>query len=141
VDKVIITAALTGAVTVPTQTPYLPYTIEQLAEDAEQCARAGAAIIHIHARNPVNGAPSSDMELFGEILKAIKARTDAVICTTTGGGVGMTPADRVRVVPMWQPELATCNMGVDELFGASGSAALCRWRLQVSLGKAVAPGE
>lgn len=110
-DKVIITAALTGAVTVPTQTPYLPYTIEQLAEDAAQCARAGAAIIHIHARNPVNGAPSSDMELFGEILKAIKARTDAVICTTTGGGVGMTPADRVRVVPLWQPELATCNMG------------------------------
>ncbi len=110
-DKVIITAALTGAVTVPTQTPYLPYTIEQLAEDAEQCARAGAAIIHIHARNPANGAPSSDMELFGEILKAIKARTDAIICTTTGGGVGMTPADRVRVVPMWQPELATCNMG------------------------------
>jgi uncharacterized protein (DUF849 family) len=87
-DKVIITAALTGAVTVPTQTPYLPYTIEQLAEDAEQCARAGAAIIHIHARNPANGAPSSDMELFGEILKAIKARTDAVICTTTGGGSG-----------------------------------------------------
>lgn len=110
-DKVIITAALTGAVTVPTQTPYLPYTIEQLAEDAAQCARAGAAIIHIHARNPVNGAPSSDMELFGETLKAIKARTDAVICTTTGGGVGMTPADRVRVVPLWQPELATCNMG------------------------------
>lgn len=110
-DKVIITAALTGAVTVPTQTPYLPYMIEQLAEDAAQCARAGAAIIHIHARNPVNGAPSSDMELFGEILKAIKARTDAVICTTTGGGVGMTPADRVRVVPLWQPELATCNMG------------------------------
>lgn len=110
-DRLIITAALTGAVTVPTQTPYLPYTIEQLAEDAELCARAGAAIIHVHARNPANGAPSSDMELFGEILKAIKARTDAVICTTTGGGVGMTPADRVRVVPLWQPELATCNMG------------------------------
>lgn len=55
-EPLIVTAALTGAVTVPTQTPYLPYTIEQLAEDAEQCARAGAAIIHIHARNPENGA-------------------------------------------------------------------------------------
>lgn len=110
-EPLIITAALTGAVTVPTQTPYLPYTVEQLAEDAERCAQAGASIIHIHARNPANGAPSSDMELFGAILKAIKARTDAVICTTTGGGVGMTPADRVRVVPTWQPELATCNMG------------------------------
>lgn len=110
-NKVIVTAALTGAVTVPTQTPHLPYTPEQLAEDAELCAQAGAAIIHVHARDPQTGAPSSDMEIFGEILKAIKARTGAIVCTTTGGGVGMTPADRVRVVPMWQPELATCNMG------------------------------
>jgi uncharacterized protein (DUF849 family) len=109
--KLIVTAALTGAVTVPTQTEYLPYTPEQLAEDAELCAQAGAAIIHVHARNPENGAPTADMEIFGEILKAIKERTDAVICTTTGGGVGMTPADRVRVVPTWKPELATCNMG------------------------------
>lgn len=109
--KLIVTAALTGAVTVPTQTPYLPYTPEQLAEDAELCARAGAAIVHVHARDPQTGAPSSDMEIFGEILKAIKARTDVVVCTTTGGGVGMSPADRVRVVPTWKPELATCNMG------------------------------
>lgn len=109
--KLIVTAALTGAVTVPTQTPYLPYTTEQLAEDAELCAKAGASVIHVHARDPQNGAPSSDMEIFGEILKAIKARTDAVVCTTTGGGVGMSPADRVRVVPMWKPEVATCNMG------------------------------
>jgi uncharacterized protein (DUF849 family) len=109
--KLIVTAALTGAVTVPTQTDYLPYTAEQLAEDAERSAEAGAAVIHVHARDPRNGAPSSDMEIFGEILKEIKRRTDAVICTTTGGGVGMSPADRVRVVPMWKPELATCNMG------------------------------
>lgn len=109
--KLIVTAALTGAVTVPTQTEHLPYTEDQLAEDAERSAEAGAAIIHVHARNPRNGAPSSDMEIFGEILKKIKARTDAVVCTTTGGGVGMTPADRVRVVPIWKPELATCNMG------------------------------
>lgn len=110
-DKLIVTAALTGAVTVPTQTPYLPYSVERLAEDAELCARAGAAVIHVHARNPANGAPSSDMAIFGEILRAIKARTDAVICTTTGGGVGMTPEERVRVVPAWRPELASCNMG------------------------------
>ena len=110
-DHLIVTAALTGAVTVPTQSSYLPYTVEQLADDAASCAEAGAAIIHVHARDPRNGAPSSDMEIFGEILQAIKARTDAVICTTTGGGVGMSPADRVRVVPTWKPELATCNMG------------------------------
>ena len=110
-DKLIVTAALTGAVTVPTQTPYLPWTIERLAEDAELCGKAGAAVIHIHARNPENGAPTADMEVFGRLLKAIKERTDAVVCTTTGGAVWMTPADRVKVVPTWQPELATCNMG------------------------------
>lgn len=110
-DKLIVTAALTGAVTVPTQTKYLPYTIEQLAEDAERCAAAGAAIIHVHARDQATGAPSSDMAVFGATLAAIKARTDAVICATTGGSVMMTPAERVRVVPTWQPELASCNMG------------------------------
>jgi uncharacterized protein (DUF849 family) len=119
VNKVIITAALTGAVTVPTQTPYLPYTIEQLAEDAEQCARAGAAIIHIHARNPANGAPSSDMELFGEILKAIKARTDAVICTTTGGGVGDDPGGSGARRTDVATRTGDVQHGVDELFGAS----------------------
>lgn len=110
-EKLIVTAALTGAVTVPTQTPHLPYTIAQLAEDADRCARAGAAIIHIHARNQENAAPSADMAVFGAILTAIRARTDAVICTTTGGGIGMTPAERVQVVPTWRPELASCNMG------------------------------
>ncbi len=110
-QKIIITAALTGAVTVPTQTPHLPWKVEDLAEDAARCAEAGAAIIHIHARNQENGAPSSDMEVYGEILKAIKARTDAVICASTGGSVRMTPEERVRVVPTWKPELASCNMG------------------------------
>lgn len=110
-DKLIVTAALTGAVTVPTQSKYLPYTIEQLADDAERCAAAGAAIIHVHARDQASAAPSSDMDVFGRILSGIKARTDAVICATTGGSVTMTPAERVRVVPTWQPELASCNMG------------------------------
>lgn len=109
--KVIITAALTGAITVPTQTPHLPWTPERLAEDAALCAEAGAAVIHVHARDPQTGAPSSDMEIYGEILQAIKARTDAVICTSTGGSFAMTPAERVRVVPTWKPELASCNMG------------------------------
>ena len=109
--KVIITAALTGAITVPTQTPHLPWTPERLAEDAALCVEAGAAVIHVHARDPQTGAPSSDMEIYGEILQAIKARTDAVICTSTGGSFAMTPAERVRVVPTWKPELASCNMG------------------------------
>ena len=110
-NKLIVTAAITGAVTIPTQTKYLPYTPDQMAEDALLCCKAGAAVIHVHARDPKTGAPASDMEVFGEILRAIKARTDAVICTSTGGGMGMTPEDRIRVVPTWKPELASCNMG------------------------------
>ena len=110
-NKLIVTAAITGAVTIPTQTKYLPYTPDQMAEDAILCCKAGAAVIHVHTRDPKTGAPASDMEVFGEILRAIKARTDAVICTSTGGGMGMTPEDRIRVVPTWKPELASCNMG------------------------------
>jgi len=110
-DKLIITAALTGAATVPSQSKHIPVTPDQLAEDAERCVEAGAAVIHVHARNPENGMPTGDMDVFGELLQKIKARTDAVVCTTTGGGFNMTPDERVKVVPTWKPELATCNMG------------------------------
>ncbi|RMF80490.1 MAG: 3-keto-5-aminohexanoate cleavage protein [Chloroflexi bacterium] len=110
-NKVIITAALTGAMTVPTQTPYLPITPDEIAADAEACAEGGAAVVHVHARDPENGLPTSDQEIFGEILQKIKERTDLVVCTTTGGGIYMKPEQRVQVVHSWEPELATCNMG------------------------------
>src|SRR3990172_8128513 len=110
-DKLIITAALTGAITVPSQTPHLPYTVEHLASDAAACAKAGAAAVHIHARNPENGAPSSDPEQVKEIATQIKARTDAIIGITTGGGMGMTPEDRLRGAAMCEPEIASFNLG------------------------------
>ena len=110
-DKLIITSALTGAITVPTQSPYLPFTPDQIADDAAACAEAGAASIHIHARDPENGRPLSDPELFAEIATKIKARTDAIVCITTGGGMGMTPQERLRSVPMLAPELASFNLG------------------------------
>ncbi|MCB9452985.1 MAG: 3-keto-5-aminohexanoate cleavage protein [Anaerolineaceae bacterium] len=110
-DKLIITAALTGAATVPTQSKFIPITPQEIAADAVACAEAGAAVVHIHARNPENGMPSGDMAVFGEILQRIKAESNVVVCTTTGGGFSMTPEQRVRVVPTWKPELATCNMG------------------------------
>ncbi len=110
-NKLIITAAVTGAVTVPTQTPYLPITPQQIIDDAVACGAAGAAVVHVHARDPQTGEPSGDMALFGEILSGIKARSNVVICATTGGGFNMTPEQRVRVVPTWKPELASCNMG------------------------------
>ncbi len=110
-DKLILTAALTGAITVPTQTPHLPYTTEGLISDAIACSKAGATNIHIHARNPENGRPSSDPEIVYEIVKGIKQGCDAVICITTGGGMGMTPQERLRGVALCQPELGTFNLG------------------------------
>jgi uncharacterized protein (DUF849 family) len=110
-DKLIITAALTGAITLPTQSKYLPYTPEAIAADAIACAKAGAASIHIHARDPQNGRPSADPELFGEIVDRIRAECDAIICITTGGGMGMTPQERLRAVPLYKPELASFNLG------------------------------
>lgn len=110
-DKMILTAALTGAITVPSQTPYLPYTPDQIADDALACAEAGATSIHIHARDPKDGRPVSDPELFAEIASKIKERTDAIVCITTGGGMGMTPQERLRSVPVLAPELASFNLG------------------------------
>jgi uncharacterized protein (DUF849 family) len=110
-DKLIITAALTGAITVPTQTPHLPYTVEHLASDAVSCAKAGAAAIHIHARNPQTGAPSSEPEIVKEIATAIKKGTHAVVGITTGGGMGMTPEQRLRGAVLCQPEVASFNLG------------------------------
>jgi uncharacterized protein (DUF849 family) len=110
-DKFIVTAALTGAIHPPTMSPYLPITPDELAEDARRAHEAGAAVIHVHARDPKTGQPSADSDLFGEILAKIKDACDAVICTTTGGGFGMTVEQRVSVVKTYSPELASLNAG------------------------------
>ena len=110
-DKLIITSALTGAITVPSQTPHLPYTVEHLASDAIACGKAGAAAVHIHARNPETGAPSSDPEIVKEIATQIKQGSDVVIGITTGGGMGMSPEDRLRGATMCKPEVASFNLG------------------------------
>jgi uncharacterized protein (DUF849 family) len=109
-DKLILTSALTGAITVPTQTPHLPYTVETIANDGIACVKAGATSIHVHARGE-NGSPSSDPELVRKIVTRIKASCDAIICITTGGGMGMTPQERLRGVSSCQPELGTFNLG------------------------------
>jgi len=110
-EKLVLTSALTGAITVPTQTPHLPYTIKDIANDGIACANAGATSIHVHARNPENGSPSSDPELVRKIVTRIKEGCDAIICITTGGGLGMTPQERLRGVSSCQPELGTFNLG------------------------------
>lgn len=110
-EKFIVTAALTGAIHTPTMSPHLPITPDELVEEARRASEAGAAVIHIHARNPETGQPSADSNIFGEILAGIKSNCDAVICTTTGGGFGMTVEQRVSVVKTYSPELASLNAG------------------------------
>lgn len=110
-DKLIITTALTGGVTLPTQTPYLPITPEQIAQSAYEAWEAGSAIVHTHARDPETGKPSTSQDLFRDIVTRIKKKCNVVVNITTGGGLGMTVQDRVKVVPNFKPELASLNMG------------------------------
>lgn len=109
--KCIITAAVTGGDTVPSQTPYLPITPREIADEAVRSAEAGAAVIHIHARDPKTGEPSSNPDLFAEILASFKERSEAVACITTGGNASMTLEERLRILPRFKPEMATFNMG------------------------------
>ena len=109
--KAIFTAAITGSIHTPTMSPYLPITPDQIAYNCIQAYEAGAAVAHVHARNPENGQPSPDMEIFKKVLTKVKSKCDMIICTTTGGGLGMTPEQRVAVVSALKPELASCNMG------------------------------
>jgi len=108
---VIVSCAITGAIHVPSQTPHLPITPEQIAESALGAAEAGAAILHLHARNPHDGRPDPDPELFARFLPRIKAGTDAVINITTGGGQNMTVEDRLQGPLRFKPEMCSLNMG------------------------------
>jgi len=109
--KVIITAALTGNIHVPSMSPYLPLTPDQLANEAVRSEAAGAAVVHVHARNPEDGKPSTELELYREILSGIKSKTKLVVSPTTGGTATMTPEERIRVVKELKPEMATFNAG------------------------------
>ena len=109
--KVIITCAPTGAIHTPSMSPYLPVTADQIAEAAIAAAEAGAAILHLHARDPADGRPSQDPELFVPFLEQIKARTQAVVNITTGGSPHMTVEDRMRPAMRFKPEVASLNMG------------------------------
>ena len=109
--KVIITCAVTGAIHTPSMSPYLPVTPEEIADAAVGAAEAGAAIVHLHARNPVDGRPDQSPEAFGRFLPQIKQRTGAVVNLTTGGGPGMLVAERVRPSAVYKPEVASLNMG------------------------------
>jgi len=109
--KIILTAAITGAATFPSQSPYIPITPREIADEAVRAREAGAAVVHIHARDPEDGRPSPDVELYREIITDIKARCDVVIGITTGAGVGMTIEQRTATISLFKPELGSLNMG------------------------------
>lgn len=110
-DKVIITCAVTGSIHTPSMTPHLPITADQIAAEAIAAVEAGAAMVHLHARNPETGQPSQDPELFRQFLPRIKQSTDAIVNITTGGGLGMSLADRLAPARMFRPEVCSMNMG------------------------------
>ena len=110
-NKTIITCAITGSVHTPSMSPYLPVTPQEIADAAVGAAEAGAAIVHLHARNPVDGRPDQSPEAFGKFLPLIKQRTGAVVNLTTGGGPHMLVAERVRPSAVFKPEVASLNMG------------------------------
>ncbi len=109
--KVIITCAVTGSIHTPSMSPHLPITAQEIADAAIGAAEAGAAIVHLHARDPKDGRPDQTPEAFAPFLAVIKQRSDVVVNITTGGAATMTIEDRVRPAATFKPEVASLNMG------------------------------
>ena len=109
--KVMITCAVTGSIHTPSMSPHLPITAEEIADAAIGAAEAGAALVHLHARNPKNGMPDQSPEAFAPILKVVKQRTSAVINITTGGAPTMAIEERLKPCAVFKPEVASLNMG------------------------------
>jgi uncharacterized protein (DUF849 family) len=110
-SKVIISCAVTGAIHTPSMSPYLPVTAEEIADASIAACEAGAAIIHLHARDPQTGKPDQRPEAFTPFLKVIKERCDAVVNLTTGGSPYMTVQERMQPAKVLKPEVASMNMG------------------------------
>ena len=110
-NKVIITCAVTGAIHTPSMSPYLPISPDEIAEAAIGAAKAGAAVVHLHAREPKDGRPTQDPKMFMQFLPKIKAASDVVINLTTGGSPTMSIEDRLQPALQLKPEVASLNMG------------------------------
>jgi 3,5-dioxohexanoate:acetyl-CoA acetone transferase len=109
--KIIVTCAVTGSIHTPSMSPHLPVTAEEIAEAAIGAAEAGAAIVHLHARDPVDGRPDQSPQAFAPFLKVIKQRSNCVVNITTGGAPTMTIEERLRPAATFKPEVASLNMG------------------------------
>lgn len=126
-DTVVITTAITGSVNVPSQSPYLPVTTEEIVEAAIDAVDAGSAIVHLHARHP-DGRPAWEPEVFEDIIPAIRAETDAVINITTGGSSAMTMDQRLAAARRFTPELASMNMGTMNFVYSGIADKVSEWK-------------
>ena len=127
-NKVIITCAMTGGIHVPTMSDYLPVTPEEIAQQSIDAANAGASILHLHARDPENGRPTSDPEIFNKFLPIIKDATNAVINITTGGGLQMTVDQRLEAPLKFKPEMCSLNMGSMNFALFPAASKLSNWK-------------
>lgn len=109
--KVIITCAITGSIHTPSMSPHLPITPDQIATEAEAAVKAGAAVLHLHARDPIDGRPTQDPMIYERFLSRIKQQTGAVMNITTGGAVTLSLEDRIAPAQRFAPEVASLNMG------------------------------
>jgi uncharacterized protein (DUF849 family) len=110
-SKAIITCAITGSIHTPSMSPHLPVTPDEIATQAVDAAKAGASILHLHARDPENGRPAGAPEIFNRFLPRIKQACDAIVNITTGGGQGMSIDERIKAAEAFSPEMTSLNMG------------------------------
>ena len=110
-NKVIITCAVTGSIHTPSMSPHLPITPQEIADAAIGAAEAGAAIVHLHARDPQTGLPDQSPEAFGKFLGVVKQRSNVVVNITTGGAPTMSVEERMKPAAVFKPEVASLNMG------------------------------
>jgi uncharacterized protein (DUF849 family) len=115
--SVIVTCAVTGSIHTPSQSPYLPLTPAQIVEESVAAAEAGAAVLHLHARDPNDGRPTADPEVFMQFLPQIRRRCNAIINITTGGGPGMTLEERLEAPERVSPEMTSLNLGTMNFAG------------------------
>ena len=127
-DKVIITCAVTGSIHTPTMTEHLPITPDQITAEAIAAAEAGAAMLHLHARDPQTGKPDQNPELFKQFMPRIKQQTDAILNITTGGGLGMSLDDRLAPTKALKPEVCSMNMGSMNFNISGAGAKISEWK-------------
>jgi len=127
-NKVIITCAITGAIHTPSLSDALPYTPADIAQQSIDAANAGAAILHLHARDPQTGAPTGDPKVFQQFLPAIHEATDAVINLTTGGSPEMSPQQRLAAALQFSPEMCSLNMGSMNFSFYGMGAKVTQWK-------------